>query len=498
MATFESGWNYWTKTAASGGTLQLVGGSGTYLRTVGFRMSKQLAARGVLLLCTNWLGGCGEADESEQSDSGNHASGASATSSSSSSGTSSSSSSGAGAGGGAGGAGGGSGEIQWPTTWEDPLVVNSAATIRGRNIRSQTDAPVVSINTTEPVLIEDCYLQSEAGGRIITNNPGQPNIDVTIRNNRARALYPGGDGRSVGRFVIVQFVQSLIIEHNYFENTGGIYVLGPQPTPSATILVRYNSAKNINGYVTDGAGSYRCPGGVFSDPNSVCDNSFGAGGHVPAQFLQTDKVQNVSGMEVSWNQILNEPYESLVEDVFSFGNSSGNAASPILVHDNFVKGAYAIHPKVDGYTGGGMSMGDGAGAYITAYDNQVIKSQNYGIAIFAGTNMVQRDSRVVSSGLLDDGTPMHGSSDGLQMPAGPVEPGQSAHDLVIGLAYGDGSRHDWYDPAIAACGGLCYGLTHFSGQNGMSGPPTLAEEAAEFASWLSKVQESGTIVGVQP
>jgi hypothetical protein len=399
--------------------------------------------------------------------------------------------------GGTAGSGGGAGaDISWPTTWEGPLVISQGGTISGRNLRSQsTETPVISIDTSEPVVIENCFLQSEAGARLITNNPGQPHIDVTIRNNYARALDPGGDGLSVGRFVIVQFVKNLVIEHNYFENTGGIYVLGPEPG-AQSIKIRYNDCKNLNGYVTDGNGSYRCPGGTFSDLDSVCDNSFAAGGHVPANFVQFDKVQNAADVEIAWNRIVNEPYQSLVEDVFSFGNSSGTPSSPIVVHDNFVKGAYAIHPKVDSYTGGGVSMGDGGSAYITAFENHVVKTQNYGLAVFsdgsgASHDLEQRNSRAISSGKLDDGTPMRCSSNGLQMANGPND---SAHDLLIGWAYGDGSLHDWDLAAVEACGSLCWNIKSFQG-SGPNGAPSLADEAAEAALWLSKLDASGAHVG---
>ena len=60
------------------------------------------------------------------------------------------------------------------------------------------------------------------------------------------------------------------------------------------------------------------------------------------QFLQIEKVQNVPGIEIGWNQVINEPGKSRVEDNISIYESSGTSGSPILIHDNYINGAYTI------------------------------------------------------------------------------------------------------------------------------------------------------------
>src|SRR3954452_15676696 len=113
------------------------------------------------------------------------------------------------------------------------------------------------------------------------------------------------------------------------------------------------------------------------------------------QFLQFDKVSNVPGIDIGWNEVVNEAGKSRVEDNISIYKSSGSAASPMSIHDNYIQGAYTIKPAQadysDGtysydwsYSGGGIILGDGVGsttaqdpAYVKVFNNQVVSTTNY-------------------------------------------------------------------------------------------------------------------------
>ena len=68
--------------------------------------------------------------------------------------------------------------------------------------------------------------------------------------------------------------------------------------------------------------------------------------------------------------MINEPGKSRVEDNINIYLSSGTAAIPILIHDNYIQGAYTINPAQGSYSnktysydwsyaGGGILLGDG-------------------------------------------------------------------------------------------------------------------------------------------
>lgn len=119
--------------------------------------------------------------------------------------------------------------------------------------------------------------------------------------------------------------------------------------------------------------------------------------------------------------MINEPNNSFVEDNISTYRSSGTASTPVRIHNNFIMGGYPINPATDGYSGGGIMAGDGdhddgkvpPPAYIYVYDNQVINTTNYGIAIAGGHNHKVLRNRVVNAGKLSDGTVVKASNVGV-------------------------------------------------------------------------------------
>ena len=73
-------------------------------------------------------------------------------------------------------------------------------------------------------------------------------------------------------------------------------------------------------------------------------------GYKLVQFVQLDEVQNVPGIEIAPNQVIDKPGKSRVEDNINIYLSGGTAASPILIHDNYIQGAYTINPAQGSYS----------------------------------------------------------------------------------------------------------------------------------------------------
>jgi hypothetical protein len=365
------------------------------------------------------------------------------------------------------------------TSFEPPLIITRGGTYTGNWQSKDADVPAVRVATKEPVTIVRSILE----GRSELLVSGVPGADVTIRDSKGRALYPGGSGRSPGRFVSAESVANLVVANNELEGTAGIYVLGWEGDAAAgqSLKIVGNRVRNIDGRRTDGAGG-------FSQTSFDLD-----------QFLQLDKVSGVPGMKIAWNEVINKPGESRVEDNINIYLSGGTPASPLLIHDNYIQGAYPTRPARDSYSGGGILLGDGrpkssrerSSAWVHAYNNQVIGTTNHGIAIAAGHDIAFHDNRVVSSGRLPDGELLAGQNVGLyiwNLYRLSDFTNNVATDNVVGWYQpADRHRNDWWLPDCSRCGNN----RPLKGGSAI----TLEDEASELTAWRYKVADAGVPIG---
>jgi hypothetical protein len=240
---------------------------------------------------------------------------------------------------------------------------------------------------------------------------------------------------------------------------------------------------NIDGRKSDGKGGYL------------------AGGEAAAelvQFVQLDKVRALGDVEIAWNEVVNEPGKSRVEDVISIYLSSGTKQSPIKIHDNFIRGAYAIDPATEKFSGGGIMLGDGVAksdaagdpAFVEAFDNQVLDTTNYGIAISAGHDCTIYRNRIVSAGVLPDGTRIAAQNVGAYVwdsyKAGKDRfYNNGGHDNVIGWKDKTGVRNDWWRPHAAT----------WDNNEHWPSPLDVDVYQAEWQRWQTKLKENGLTIG---
>jgi len=319
------------------------------------------------------------------------------------------------------------------------LTITEGGTYTGNWASQDPNVPVILVATAEPVIIENSSLTGP--GNLI--QAAVDHTKITVRNCRGTGVNPNVPGRTVGRFLTAEVFDSIVIENNAIEQTAGIYLLtfGGDPKGDTTIRVISNLVHNIDGRHSDGAGGYQ------GDKDLV-------------QFLQLDQVQHVSHVEIAWNQVTNDPGNSAVEDNISIYQSSGVAGSPIRIHDNFIEGAYPADPHSTEYSGGGIMLGDGnadtpetASGYVVAFNNQVINTTNYGIAVASGQHTSMHHNRIVSTGVLPDGTPVPAQNVGayvwdLNGKRAKVPKGFAAnggYSNRVGWMK-DGKRNDWYVP----------------------------------------------------
>lgn len=365
--------------------------------------------------------------------------------------------------------------------WQGPIVITQGGTYSGNWQSLDPYTPAVEIDTAEPVIIENSFIRS-AGDCI---SEGTNHVNLTVRGTVAYGLNPNVVGRAPGRFVSLQNFDNVDLEQNTLQSTAGIYLGYYQGnyTASDTVKVIANAALNIDGRHSDGQG------GFLAGPDDYDD----------VQFCQIAYTHGLGGVQIAWNEVVNEPQQSRVEDNISIYRSSGTAASPIDIHDNFILGGYPADPTTQPYSGGGIMLGDGVGAtladacgFVIAHDNQVVSTTNYGIAIAAGHDSSFYNNRIVSAGVLPDGTVIAAQNTGAYIWNGQHDlffANNSAYNNTIGWMgindLGQLVRNDHWLPDASID----------SNNVGLPGAITRQVEAGEYSIFAQKLIAASMSVG---
>jgi Bacterial Ig-like domain (group 2)/Chitobiase/beta-hexosaminidase C-terminal domain len=379
------------------------------------------------------------------------------------------------------------GEVEWSS----PIVISEGGTYSGNWQSTDAKTPAVTVTTKAPVVIENSHIRS-AGSLIKTTVAGS---NLTVRNSLGVAANAAVKGQPNGTFLEVSSPAKLDVENNYIENAqGGVIVHGYSGNRDGeqTIVIRSNRARNLNGLLSDGNGGYLPGEGV---------------NHSTARFIQLDSVQSVPGVDVGWNEVINYPGRSLVEDNIDVYRSGGTPNRPLEIHDTYIQGAYPYKAAQDAYTGGGIKTDAKAGdnaqevpAFNSIHDNQVVGTVSYGIAFTAGHDNVAANNRVVSSGLLADGTRIAAQHVGMANSDATGGAGANGsmynntmRDNLIGWTCwsascaAKGYRKDQYFPASPA--------DYSTNSVLATGQITLNTENSEYQIWMNKMAAAGIAVG---
>ncbi len=375
-------------------------------------------------------------------------------------------------------------------TYSDPIRITKGGTYSGNFQSMDPGTAAIEIATSEPVIIENANIRSK--GPLIRSRYDK--ADVTVRNVHGEALNPGLPATSrmhPGYFLHLEEFRNAVVENNEMVGTAGMYFrkfLG-SPSKGQTVKILRNRALNIDGRYSDG-------------PDRFSDTGF-----YRVQFVQFNDLKHLIGAEIAWNEVVNTPGQSRPEEVINMFSASGTEQSPIDIHDNYIQGAFPTQAATGRYGGGGMMLGDGqsstkdgAVAYITAHDNQVIGTTNEGIAILAGHDIRAFNNRVIASGYLPDGTPIQAQNVGLMLwdMYGDTRNGTFYNNAITNNVVGwarpltskTAQNPSWF-PGCAAkdLGNAC------SGNRTVAGPITEDSEAAERSLWLNKVAGAGVVLG---
>jgi hypothetical protein len=379
------------------------------------------------------------------------------------------------------------GDVQW----SGPIVITRGGTYSGNWQSNDPQTPAVTVSTTEPVIVENSHIRS-VSGLIKAETLGS---DLTVRNNVAIATNAAAKGQPNGIFLQAASPARLDVENNYIENaSSGVLVHGYSGNRDGkqTIVIRANRARNLSGLLSDGNGGY-LPGEGSN--------------HSVSRFIDLENVQAVPGIDVGWNEVVNYPGRSLVSDNIDVNRSSGTPNQPLEIHDTYIQGAYPYKAAQGAYNGGGIKTEGGSNdspqettAFSSIHDNQVVGTVGYGIAFTAGHDNIASNNRVISSGLLADGTRIAAQHVG--MADGDVNGASVANgsmynnimrDNVIGWACWtsscakEGYRKDQYFPVSPS---------DYSNNSLIPAQPiTLNMEDNEYQVWLNKMVSAGITVG---
>ncbi|MBB5362408.1 hypothetical protein [Deinococcus humi] len=369
-----------------------------------------------------------------------------------------------------------------------PLVITRGGTYQGNWQSFDPEVAAVTIKTRERVVIENSFLRGR--GNLIRGI----NVNLIVRNTTGYGLNPLTNGSFPGRFLSVEDVLNLVVENNNLFGTSGIYVhlFKGNPAAGQTIRILRNRIRNVDGRYVD----YR---GKFTDKRYY------------VQAIQFNRVARVPNIEIAWNEVINEPGKSAVEDNFSMYESSGTASSPIRIHDNYIDGAYAANPlKAQKYSGGGILLGDGkkddmdiAGGYAEVYNNQIINTSNHGIGLAGGHHHKVYGNRIVSAGLLPGGVIDPNANVGLYVwningsaknNARTFINNSIQKNIVGWKRFGPAGKvyyHNLWTPScLESAGNIC--------KDNEAWPDPVGDDIAseEFARWQQKLSEAKVIVGV--
>ncbi|RZK29940.1 MAG: hypothetical protein EOO63_07935, partial [Hymenobacter sp.] len=354
-----------------------------------------------------------------------------------------------------------------------PIVITKGGTYTGNYQSLSSATPCVRIATNDPVILEGCIF-SGAGNLIVAGE----GADLTVRNCTGQGLAPTVNNQAPGRFLDTYRAKNLTVEHNAFTQTSGIVVNRWSSSGQAgqTLTVRYNKVRNIDGRWLNG-------------------------GSTRSSFLILNTVARVSGVDVSYNEIINAPNESLVEDNINLYNSSGTAQSSIRIHDNFVRGAYPYPATAAKFTGTGLTTDgdastlDEAAGYVEADHNQFVGTANAAMNIAAGHDIYYHDNRLVTSGSLPNGQRLNAGWAALgvfnyyNQPSSVYFNNRVQNNTIGYVSWNSNSPYtDRLDLSPGACD-PCTGTIH------LPNPITTATEDAEATMWQAKLQQAGITVG---
>jgi hypothetical protein len=319
--------------------------------------------------------------------------------------------------------------ITSPATWEKD---QTPLRFEGKKYKSTSwNTPAVYLNTDRLVVFERCDFWHRGSGlsNWLNSSTYKRGARVKLINCRFFELPPKDADpaeltkKGPGKAVRLNLLHAFTMENCEVYGTSGVVLIkGQDPNGEATVVVRKNKWRGVNGNHRDVVPGKR------KESSDV------------ANMLQLQHLYRLRNSEISWNDFVSVPGLHGIEDIISIYNSGGyyqgswqealksSKSDPLLIHNNFLRGAHP-YPVNDTSSSGSSIICDGDGRdsrkqvegephkyphLVWAYANYCLDSNNAGTNIAAGWGNKFWDNRLLSAALLPAGTkyPVYETVDG--------------------------------------------------------------------------------------
>jgi hypothetical protein len=370
-----------------------------------------------------------------------------------------------------------------------PITIVSGGTYSGNWVSSDPKSPAITIATSEPVVIQNSTLISKAD--LIVVKAGGSGANLVVRNVKGIAIDPGVAGKQRGKFLYAYNAKSITVTHCTMTGVSyGVYI---DASTLTGLSISNNVANNMEDRASDGKG------GLAMQRPSL--------GH----FVIIGHSVAVNGGDISWNQVINTPGRSSVEDVINLFLSHGRSKDNVIwIHDNYLQGMFSPANTSDNYTGSGIMM-DGASddlqtatGYVTISNNQIVHTANAGIGINAGHDISATNNRIVSCGKDSSGAWIATTS-GVAVALwngyhSKVFFNNSVSGTSGGLIrpdkFGKGKTSNAWVPDVSADAGNVARGNAFEDPCIAVGSKMLAPESVEYGKWIKKLSAASQTVGI--
>jgi hypothetical protein len=407
-------------------------------------------------------------------------------------------------------------------TYTDPTVYDSqTVTYRVYSVINGAQAQILEVSGTQTPRIWNGPITA-TNNQVITGNYRSltvgnainmsVNSGATVTNSIGWGLHPGSQAnandRHNGKMVNAGQSASLVFENNYVSNWWFmVYADGQSGTNLQRIKVRFNRSRNIQGRVSNNNGGY----------DLLRYSAYGV-----AHAVQINNAYNMVDAEIAWNETIQEEGIGFVEDIINIYTASGSDANhPWRVHNNLVRGGYAINPPSSNQDGSVLNNGAYSGcgvisdglcptditkfSYGQIYRNVVTGVANSGIGIAGGNYVEVWRNRMASSGLTPSGAVQYAINSGLYIWAqyGGTFSNINVHDNEVAWVNKDGSKNKaagtgdfnntTFLPSLSSANNVVHSnTTNLDGGNGYI---AWAQEEKEHLMWWQRVVDRGVHVG---
>jgi len=409
-------------------------------------------------------------------------------------------------------------EFRIGSTWADvtfagPVTITAGGTYSGNWKSLNPSTPAVSIGTTAAVTISNSCIVSQGIGILASwSVPNGCPANLTVTNSYGLALNPNVVGQAKGNFINAACMANLVVTNNHIEGwcMGVDYnqYAGNNNGTTNTIKIKNNRFVNMDSRYSDGNGGYLPYYGSYEHAlghDVLLQNAYAY--YSPA----VDPHVGLGGVEIAWNEFIKEPFLSAGEDVINLYESLGTSASPFLIHDNFIFGAFPGNPLSSAhgfYTGGGILTGDGgtitvSAGFASVYNNQVVETLNYGLASDFGHDNSITNNRVVGSGYLRNGliTPHGGCGLTLYNYCNQTSSyyyNNNINNNTCGFVdthpYQESSANPFVQNNWSGSNSWSSGFAGNTWWTANGGFPTVNDENAEYNTWIAKLAANNQTV----